>query len=103
MDRSTFRNDTDDIVNAFEPYYGRLLNDPILSEHHHDMSLFLKDAIPAYEKSFVLITTNIEWKCFFNLRPQIPNAVVKGSPRSIRLSLGLRSPYRARGPAVNMR
>ena len=35
--------------------------------------------------------------------PQIPNATVSGSPRSIGRSPGLSNPNRARGPAVSMR
>ena len=35
--------------------------------------------------------------------PQIPNAIVNGSPRSIGRSPGLSSPYRARGPALSIR
>ena len=35
--------------------------------------------------------------------PQMPNAVVNGSPRSIGRSPGLSSPNRARGPAVSIR
>ena len=55
-DRTSFYRP--EMLADFDPYFGRLLVSPPLAAAHHDLSMYLKAAVPPYEKFFAMVVVS---------------------------------------------